>query len=398
LYTDDEACDPNAFADFLNWIKALEEGETKELKLGDWGTADAGPKLDLEPPEKIILLGDILELWTATNESVLASTMYIIQLLSELNCEKIYILGNHDRDLTDIKGTYPLGTSDIKIIDKDEYWISKGDHDYCFLHGHQFDKYRSLLPWQLMGLFRKEALAFGNWTALIAALFFIDLASVILGFGGIVNIMLCVLLFFISLPFLAFKVGRPLWNSFRTIRYDPIRARKAAAERVAKILDRFEYVLDPEVFLNVVYGHTHTISIWEHYDFVREASSSTEEYERHLMDVLNLPSWVNESSPSEEESIGTEISHVFLYIPEGFAPIFIGWDAKEKKPYLIPDDVIIEKRKYGNLSNFKQQYNGTLINKDNIEQKLDEIDWPKELITKWMTGFKTDIAKEDREN
>ena len=34
LYTDTEACDPNAFTDSLNWIKELEDGEKKILKIG----------------------------------------------------------------------------------------------------------------------------------------------------------------------------------------------------------------------------------------------------------------------------------------------------------------------------------------------------------------------------
>lgn len=391
LSTKIEACDPNAFADFLNWIKELEKGEKKTLKIGDWGSADVEAPLELEPPEKIILLGDILELWTASDESIFASTIHIIQLLSELNCEKIYVLGNHDRDLISIKGRYPLGTSDIEIIE-DEYWITKGDYDYCFLHGHQFDKHFELPTWKLMMLFRKPALAFGNWTWVIVALFFMDLVSVLAGFGGIANIMLCALLFSISLPFLAFKVARPLWNKLRTIRYEPITARAAATDRRDKVWVNFGDLLDPERFLTVVYGHTHTIGIWEEYGLWTETLSSAEGYERHLMDILNLPSWVSnpsagKKSTSDEESIENEISNVFLYINENFAPLFIGWSAKNKKPYLIPDDVIFEKRENGNLSNFSGQYGEVLINDQNIEKKLKEIDWPEELIKKWMKGF-----------
>jgi UDP-2,3-diacylglucosamine pyrophosphatase LpxH len=391
LNTKTEACNPTAFADFLNWIKDMEKGEKKMLKIGDWGSADAEATLVLESPEKIIFLGDILELWTASDESIFASTIHLIQLLSEVNCEKIYVLGNHDRDLIRIKGKYPLGTSDIEIIE-DEYWITKGDYDYCFLHGHQFDKHFELPTWKLMVLLRKPALAFGNWTWVIVALFFMDLASVLVGFGGIANIMLCALLFSISLPFLAFKVARPLWNKLRSIRYDPITARAAAADRRDKVWINFEDLFDPERLLTVVYGHTHTIGIWEEYGLWTENLSSAEGYERHLMDIMNLPSWVinpsaGKKSTSDEESIENEISNVFLYISENFAPLFIGWSAKNKKPFLIPDDVIFEKREKGNLSNFSGQYGEVLINNQNIEQKLKEIDWPEELIEKWMNGF-----------
>jgi hypothetical protein len=60
-----EVGDPNAFADFFGWIKDREEGKKKELKIGDRTSSTIETSLTFEPPEKIILLGDILELWAA---------------------------------------------------------------------------------------------------------------------------------------------------------------------------------------------------------------------------------------------------------------------------------------------------------------------------------------------
>ncbi|PVX26328.1 MAG: hypothetical protein CW691_01795 [Candidatus Bathyarchaeum sp.] len=394
LYTDSEACDPNAFSDFLKWIKELETGKKQKLKLGVWGSTDVETTLILVPPEKMVFLGDILELWTASNEEIFASTIYLMQLLSELDCEKVYVLVNHDRDLINIKGCYPLGASAITIVEEDEYWVSKGEQDYCFLHGHQFDKGFELPTWKIMMLFRKPALAFGNWTWCIVPLFVIDWALVLVGFGGVLNWMLLALLNYITIPFLAFKLARPLWNRIRSIRYDPYAAKKAVADRLDKIWSKFEETLDPENILTVVYGHTHTIGTWTEYGFWTETGSNTDGYERPLMNIMNIPSWITESSKQEkqsskQETIKQEISHVFLYITEDYSPLFIGWNIKNKKPYLIPYDVIFEKREHGNLSKIKLQYDDILINHDNIAQKLAEIDWSKELIDRWVTGFKT---------
>jgi hypothetical protein len=81
----------------------------------------------------------------------------------------------------------------------------------------------------------------------------------------------------------------------------------------------------------------------------------------------------------------------FFYITDS-GSFFIGWDNKGKKPYWIPKEIIYEKRQHGNLSKFEKQYDRALINQDNIRDKLHEIDWPTELIEKWMKGFKTNQA------
>ena len=137
--------------------------------------------------------------------------------------------------------------------------------------------------------------------------------------------------------------------------------------------------------LNVVYGHTHTIDSWR-----KEEAVEIGEGEKKLtqMEVANVPSWIINSS-NEKLSIENEISHVFLYITEG-ENYFIGWDYEDEKPYLIPKDLIEEKRKHGSLAEFEKTYNGVLVNKENLKQKLFEIDWPDALIEKWMTGFKID--------
>lgn len=392
LYTDSEACDPNAFADFLDWIKDIEEGKKRELKIGAWDSADAETTLVLEPPEKIIFLGDILELWTASNEAVFSSTMYIIQLLSKLNCEKIYVLGNHDYDLFlsitregGNKISYPLGASDITIIEK-EYWISKGGENYCFLHGQQFDKLFALPSWKFMGPIRKAALAFGDYAWILVALCLANfILQTIVGAWGVTDMVLTLLLIAVSLPYWFLFLSRRVWNRVTTIKFNPESVQKKYKKRRKSLWEKFsEKLTEKSEILNVVYGHTHTIDNWSEEQF----DESADGFVRTLMEVFNIPSWIKNIS-SEKESIKNEISHVFLYITESGSD-FIGWDSVTKKPYWIPREVIREKRKHGNLSKLKKQYKRAIINHDNIEQKLAEIDWPRELIKKWMTGFKTD--------
>jgi UDP-2,3-diacylglucosamine pyrophosphatase LpxH len=392
LYTDDEACDPNAFADFLKWLKELET-KNQFLDVGDWVPESVGKKLELKPPKKLILLGDILELWTASNESIFASIMYVLPLLSELNCEKIYLLGNHDNDLIGIRGKYPLGASDIKIIEEDEYWIYGQNEDFCFLHGHQFDRGFSLPAWKSISLIRKTALVFGNYTVLLAALFFFNIGLCIAGFGGVANIMLTVLLGLVSVPFIFIKFARKVFNKLKTIKFNPEAALESADRNI------FYRIWETEgPFFNVVYGHTHTIDDWK----IRDTTGGVEE---DLGTVMNLPSWVRDLEPKRKKEsvlerwrimkppseIKKEISNVFLYLSEDYPPLFIGWDSSKKqgkKLYYIPNDVIYNKRAFGNLSDSRGGYENTLINNTNVDQKLAEINWPKELISRWMKDSK----------
>jgi UDP-2,3-diacylglucosamine pyrophosphatase LpxH len=394
LYTDTEACDPNAFANFLNWIKDLEDGKKKTLKIGDWDSAKIGTSLVLEPPEKIILLGDILELWTASNEAVFASIIHITQLMSKLSCEKIYVLGNHDYDLFysitrkgKNKTSYPLGPSDITVIEN-EHWILKGGENYCFLHGQQFDKLFMSQSWKFMAPIRKAALAFGNYTWILVALCLANfITQTIIGKWGIADIMLTILLTAVTLPYSLIFFSRRVWNYFSTIKFNPKSVEKKYEEQRLALWKKFSGKLkEKSGILNVVYGHTHTIDNWRKEEFVE----STDEYVRTLMEVSNIPSWIKNFS-NEKESIKNEISHVFFYITDS-GSFFIGWDNKGKKPYWIPKEIIYEKRQHGNLSKFEKQYDRALINQDNIRDKLHEIDWPTELIEKWMKGFKTNQA------
>jgi UDP-2,3-diacylglucosamine pyrophosphatase LpxH len=357
LRKETQVCDPNAFSDFLNWIKHLERGGKEKLDLGIWGSSEKS--VVLEPPEKIILLGDILELWDASAKSIDASTRYVIQLLSDLNCEKIYVLGNHDYDLLDIAGDYPLGASKISITDK-EVTISKGTEEYLFLHGQQFDKLFALPSWQFMSPIRNAASAFGSYTWIFVILFAADLIfETIGGFKGIADIVLFTLLGAISIPFLIIKFGRDVWNKLKTTKYKPRDAEKNVENWWNTFPKRKE---QKSRNWNIVYGHTHIIDFW------RKADGE------NPLTLWNIPSWVRDSTKTSKVNLEQVFRHAFLYIyDEGCE--FVGWDTKKKKPFLIPKDVILEKRESGDL---------TKLEIYEIEDNLREIGWPQELINKWM--------------
>lgn len=352
----DQGCDPNAFSEFLNWVRCLEEKGKETLNLGIWG--GDRKDMDLKPPEKIIFLGDILELWDASKNSIDVSTRSIIQSISALNCEKIYVLGNHDYDLVEIVGKYPLGASSISIVDQ-EYDILKGDRRYLFLHGHQFDKYFTLPSWKFMPHIRRAALVFGLYTWIFVILFVVDLVfEIITGFGGIANKILFALLGMISIPFLIIKFGRKVWNNLRSTRYKPRDAEKGFERWWNKFSKRKENLHQN---WNIVYGHTHIIDFW------RKIEGS------NILTLLNIPSWVRDSTEKREITLEKVFRHAFLYINEDNE--FIGWDTRKRKPFLIPKEVIIERRESGNL---------TKLELYEIVEKLQEIGWPQELIDKWM--------------
>jgi metallophosphoesterase superfamily enzyme len=370
----DQGCDPMAFAGFLNWIKGIESGKKETLKLGYWDSTDSGEaSVDINPPEKIIFLGDILELWDSSNETVISSTMGILKILFELKSEKTYILGNHDNDLAHLANYYPLGDSILDIRQEEDLWLRKGDELFYFLHGHQFDKKFSLSSWRAIPAIRKAALAFGNYSLVFLALLLADLTLLAFGFGGIESILLALLFFAMSFPFLFIKLARGAWNSFRTIKYNPEYAltHESVWKRCGAAGEK----------VNIVFGHTHAIDFWSY------------KMDKDSFTLWNLPSWVRDFSVREgtqlvEESIEREISHVFLYIAEDFIG-FVGWDSERNGPYYIPTDVVDEKRARGNLSKFERRYGSYLINQHNIKQELERIGWSNDLIRKWRTGFTT---------
>lgn len=353
LKKEKQNCDPNAFSDFVDWIASLGQIEC-ELKLGNWGGENE--RMMVKPPEKMIFLGDILELWDTTKESVDACSRSIIQNLSKLTCEKIYVLGNHDHELSEISGEYPLGRSSINIIEN-EYATHKGDKKIVFLHGHQFDKYFSLPSWRIMPLFNKVANVLGNYTWFFVSLFAIDISMLIyLKSTGLADWMSLISLGAISIPFLVVKLGRSVWNNLKTTRYKPEEV-EGGLKKWWGGISKTEHAEE----LYIVYGHTHSIGFW------------SKDIGEDRLTLFNLPSWIIDRNEKNGISLENVFRHGFLYVDDQTIE-FVGWDTKKKKPFFIPAILVQE----------RQQSELTIFETDQVYKELLQIDWPPELIDKWF--------------
>jgi UDP-2,3-diacylglucosamine pyrophosphatase LpxH len=347
-------CDPTAFSDFLDWVASLEQKGKDELNLRGWSIEKE--KMMVKPPEKMVFLGDILELWDTTKESVDACSRSIIQTLSKLTCEKIYVLGNHDHELVEIAGKYPLGQSSVNIVEH-EYATCKGDKKLIFLHGHQFDKFFTLPSWRIMPLFNKVATVLGKFTWFFVALFAIDIVVLgSLGFGGLEDWITLLSLGAISIPFLVVRFGRDVWNSRKTTRYKP----EEAEDRVEKWWNNISKTEDA-VEMNVIYGHTHLMGF-------RSMNIGKDK-----LTLFNLPSWIKDRNKKSGISLTNIFWHGFLYIDEETTE-FLGWDTRKKRPFFIPKN-LVQERYHSDFSIFEtEQAYGELL----------QIDWPPELIEKWF--------------
>ena len=114
-----------------------------------------GKHRELFAPEKIILLGDIIDLWSPRKNNrafVLSDSYPVIRKLLTLPCEKIYVTGNHDNEINEVAGIVPdEKCPEITIVDrhypegigpagqKKYPGFRAGKHNYYFLHGQQFD-------------------------------------------------------------------------------------------------------------------------------------------------------------------------------------------------------------------------------------------------------------------
>jgi UDP-2,3-diacylglucosamine pyrophosphatase LpxH len=221
----------NDFSKFLDWLRNLEkEGKMTIIR-------EDGDEKVIEKPEELILLGDILELWTPVAgeyHSVTNQTKKIDRKLCELRCDKTYILGNHDEEFDNhmitaltnnlkieevetpvvgmseylskglriprkfrekFQNSYRLPNGSILRVVPDHYpesheYISCGTERYFFLHGHQFDKLFEWAGWlkevpPAMGKLSIK-LGLGGW-GFVALFFFFILAPVVALFTPILD-------------------------------------------------------------------------------------------------------------------------------------------------------------------------------------------------------------------
>jgi UDP-2,3-diacylglucosamine pyrophosphatase LpxH len=140
------------FNSFLYWIKRLCTPEINGVFiLREFSTPETKlPERELKPPEMIILLGDIVDLWVHRGHSrsdTFKDSYGIFLKLFTLPVDLIvYVMGNHDTEIREVAGEYfqPRDKKRI-IIAEDSYpeekgtGLKSGQYIYTFKHGHQLD-------------------------------------------------------------------------------------------------------------------------------------------------------------------------------------------------------------------------------------------------------------------
>lgn len=145
------------FQSFLTWLTTAcnaSNATTVEMKSGKIPRTKI-----LRPPQMLILLGDIADFWVQREplrKALLDDTYPLIPRLLKLPIPIIYVIGNHDREIYEIKGKFlDSGTGKMITIEPDQYPHPSKDrahpisdkglkvgnkYEYTFLHGHQLDK------------------------------------------------------------------------------------------------------------------------------------------------------------------------------------------------------------------------------------------------------------------
>jgi len=89
---------------------------------------------------KLIICGDLFELWQSNISQVLTKRVYLLDRLAKMNA--IYVLGNHDADLLYFVGRDWLNHQFFHNMVSD-FTLSIGGRRFSFIHGHQADAYCS---------------------------------------------------------------------------------------------------------------------------------------------------------------------------------------------------------------------------------------------------------------
>jgi predicted phosphodiesterase len=157
------SCRSGDFVKFLDWVLL-----DRTVLLAD------GTERKLSFPRKVVLLGDILELWAPLKDSLVFKTAYAplakLQEVGAKGSDLIYVVGNHDSTLSDYQDQYGVTDLDGSIrpiphvpslqVIKDAYLSGR----YVFVHGHQLVRaFRWLSPFcNILGFIQRLVAAFGE--------------------------------------------------------------------------------------------------------------------------------------------------------------------------------------------------------------------------------------------
>lgn len=322
------------FSKFLAFIGTLRP----RVAPGDHpGVPVEGKVRKLYAPDKIILLGDIVDLWSPrmnSRSSVLEDSYSVIQSLLALPAEIVYVAGNHDEEIAEVEGTFPKSVPGKLKVVKRHYpdnnieengtkrysGIPVGDHRYFFMHGQQFDlmfKTAGLLQnypgWVAKNyqLFRDNPNVMWFFRILFGFSLFYVLATLFLKITTMFDGAIYILLGF-SLVIVLFSIEP---GSFRAL-WDFMSGRvKAKTETVKAIID--DGFWKPQAGESVradvvVFGHTHV------------ADDSKGVYlERYRKRFINSGSWGEEKTKTRDGT-GESETNTFVYI-DAAGPLLFRW-------------------------------------------------------------------------
>ena len=337
--------------------------------------------MELRAPGKLILLGDILELWDSSQRAVEMCGDSILQTLSKLRCEKLYVLGNHDNLLSELAGSsYPSGatpmllTTPIYPLEKDKGAIEPMETDdaaYLFVHGQQFDRcfVASRGLDRLIGFLRDGAAAFGAYSKLLTLAFMVALATSLwnpVPYLSPVFWLATLMLALVGIPWIFITFARAGFNRVKTRKHN----RKGAIEGFQKwwsnwTRPRLQTFLEQQGrHINIIYGHTHLADVID-----RQAINSG--LKNKIVDdvtLINVPAWVHDTKIQYQDVLRA----AFLYIHEkGYE--FFGWDWEANVPrHISKDDVMRRARGEADPS---------------MLVRLASVGWSSKMQEKWRTAL-----------
>ncbi len=365
---------PSVVAGFLRWLSRLPPaGEPiPVLEPAGIGTRT------LKPLTHLILLGDILELWDAENQTVLLSAASVVPFLASIQGQIIYVLGNHDNILEESAGTYPISALSMSVVPnvfpspgKDGMVepLQIGDRSYVFVHGHQLDRHfmHAGRTWRLLGHIRQIGAALGSYAWVFFGLMLLAVLSVLIVAPVAAAWLLLGVLILLFTPRAYMTIGRRLWRRFFGTRY----RRSAARDGFHRWWSRFRAEVRLTPSMAVVFGHTHVLDWFQVNPAPGPAARARrgtpadgpERRGEKAHAAYNISSWISAGGGYE-----TVTSATLLYA-DAEGPLFLGWDWNEKKPFHIPFD-FVSLRPTRRLSGSEAD----------IARRLD---WPEKLIEKW---------------
>lgn len=382
---------PTHVDQFVKWLEELQTEGEKELPVVTEELRDDGEyelkkisSKKLSFPEKLVLNGDIFELWDGSDKSIQFASHSILSSISRLKCEKLYLIGNHDfanvelaaeegGKVETLSNLYPWGLSELNII-RDTYptprkgmirTLRVGEDHYLLLHGHQFSKLFRNAPLEILSSLRDGAEAFRLYSWVFVGSFIIwvmiwsmdSLTDYLeLSISLTIQVIITLLLAVLAIPRIFVSIARPIFNLFNKSRYDRKKALKGFGAWWEKFTKKNELQAKR---IYMIYGHTHAIDLVEKRELEKIGKKKIEKVD---LTLINHPAWVKDTKSEHKR----ELREVFVYVDKyGFE--FFGWSWDSKLPFHIPKSVV---RTYSS---------GKRISNDTADL-LNTLHWPKKLV------------------